>query len=61
MIGGSKMKLNYKIKEDLRKQIEFGLIVVEDGKKIKLDKELLENLLFEECALGINGRKVKIA
>ena len=41
------MKLNKQGKDELRTQIEEQLKSVPDGQKVHLDKDLLENLLFE--------------
>ena len=42
------MKLNKESKDKLREQIEKMLEVVPKGERIKIDKEILEELLFEQ-------------
>lgn len=59
-----KMKLNYKGRENLRSAVRT-YIASQDcdlfGKKIKLDKETIESLLFEEVVINpIKGIKVKL-
>lgn len=48
------MKLNYTKRWELRKQIEELLKNVPNGQKIHLDKDLLEELLFEKELLSDN-------
>lgn len=54
------MKLSYGCRCKLRKQIEEILKNVPDGQKIHLDKDLLEELLFEKeilCGTGNENKK----
>ena len=41
------MKLNYEGRQKLRKEVEARLSLVPEGERIKLPKEILEQLLFE--------------
>lgn len=41
------MKLNKQGKDELRKKIEEQLQSVPDGQRVHIDKELLEELIFE--------------
>ncbi len=49
-----KMKLNYESREKLRSEVSAYLAGsgLPNGKRIKLDKETLENLLFEEIVIN---------
>lgn len=46
------MKLNIKGRENLRKYIEEILIKIPEGKKVHIDKEILEILLFEKVIVN---------
>ena len=46
------MKLNKVAKDELRKKIEVELKEVPEGQRIQLDKDLLEDLLFEVVTLN---------
>ena len=48
LLGDDVMKLSYEGRWELRKKIEELLSTVPETHRIKLDKELLEILLFEE-------------
>lgn len=49
------MKLNYEGRWELRKKIEELLETVPEGNRIRLDKQLLETLLFEEELFSIGN------
>ena len=55
------MKLNKQGREELRKKIEEQLQNVPEGQRVHLDKELLEELLFETITYNKNtNEKLKL-
>lgn len=54
----SKGKLSYNRKKDLQKSLEELLCEVPQGQRIKLDKEILEELIFTEGEDKVKGKKV---
>lgn len=52
------MKLNKKGREELRKLVEMELKDIPDGTKIKLDKKMLNILLFDTISYKCNSKKI---
>lgn len=55
------MELTQDLKKELRKKIEEKLQNVPEGQRIYLDKELLEQLIFDEYTEVLNGYSGKFA
>ena len=54
------MKLNLEGRKELRKYVEEFLAKVPEGKRVKINDDVLQTLLFETIIIPYNEDKVKI-